>query len=275
MNLIGKSVIIPGASRPFGRAIARRFGKQGATLVCPILDWPESIEEMTSEFNGSGFNFHTLRCDLQDRDQVIKLVDFTGSITGSVDFLINNIERGGMPIVHGGYERPCNRDQWDLEMNTTLKAKWLLFSHFSPMMNRNGGAAVVNISSCAAIVGRNGPAAAFYADAYSAANRAVSSFTETWARSASPEIRVNELMVGLVSHRHGEHTRGWATLSEAERQAVNDAILLGRTGMPEEIAEAVYFLAVHATYMTGAIMRVDGGLALGKNSVPPLPPGIL
>lgn len=276
MNLKGKTAIIPGASRAIGRAIARRFGEEGATLICPVFDWPDSIEEMQSEFEAAGYNFHITHCDLQNKEEVIELKKFTLEHCRKVDFLINNIERGGMPIVHGSYDLAHNSKQWDLEINTTLKSKWLLFHNIFPIMNtETSGGAVVNISSVAAMTGRSGPGAFFFNDGYSAANRAISSFTETWAREAAPNIRVNELMIGLVKHRHGEHTRGWETLTEKQQSEIQQSTLLQRTGSPQEIADAVYFLAVNATYMTGALLRMDGGLVLGHSEVPPMPPGIL
>ncbi len=276
MTLTGKSALIPGASRAIGRAIARKFGEQGTTLICPVFDWPKSIADMKSEFLKAGFDFHVKQCDLQSKQEVIKLKKFTQEHCSKVDFLINNIERGGMPIVHGGYDLPHNSDQWDLEINSTLKSKWLLFHYISPLIKSTyHGGAVVNISSVASMVGRSGPGAAFFNDGYSAANRAISSFTETWARESAPNIRVNELMIGLVKHRHGEHTRGWEAMSNKQREEVKDSILLNRTGSPDEVADAVYFLAVQATYMTGALLRMDGGFSLGQNTVPQMPPGIL
>ncbi len=275
MQLEDKTVLIPGASRPIGRAIARKFAGHGATLVLPVYDWSESIVEMKKEFTSSGFNFFIVPADLRKRDEVIKLTEFIQDQTKYLDFLINNIERGGMPAVHGSYDLPQNEDQWDLEFDTTVKAKWLLFHHLFPLMNQRTGGAVVNISSVAGITGRSGAAAVFFNDGYSAANRAIQSFTETWAREAAPTIRVNELVLGLVQHRHGEGTRGWATLSEQEKAVIQRDILLGRTGLPQEVAEAVYFLAVQATYITGTSLRMDGGFALGANKVPPMPTGIL
>jgi 3-oxoacyl-[acyl-carrier protein] reductase len=275
MRLQGKTVLIPGASRPIGRAIARKFANHGATLILPVYDWPESILEMEEEFTTAGFIFFIFPADLRKKTEVVRLSKFISTQTKFLDFLINNIERGGMPVVHGSYDLPQNEDQWDVEFDTTVKAKWLLFHHLFPLMQERTGGAVVNISSIAGITGRSGAAAVFFNDGYSAANKAIQSFTETWAREAAPSVRVNELVLGLVQNRHGEGTRGWATLSRQEKEYIHRDILLGRTGLPQEVANAVYFLAVEATYITGTSLRMDGGFALGGSKVPPMPTGIL
>lgn len=275
MQLRGKTALIPGASRPIGRAIARKFASHGATLILPVYDWPESILEMQEEFTAEDFKFFIFSGDLRKKEHVVRLREFIKQQTHSLDFLINNIERGGMPVVHGSYDLPHNEDQWDVEFDTTVKAKWLLFHHLLPLMHERTGGAVVNISSIAGISGRSGPAAVFFNDGYSAANKAIQLFTETWAREAAPALRVNELVLGLIRSRHGEDTRGWATLSAQEKVSIESEILLGRTGFPQEVADAVYFLAVQATYITGASLRMDGGFILGGRKVPPMPHGIL
>lgn len=275
MSLQGKVALIPGASRPIGRAIARKFASEGATLILPVHDWPESITEMEEEFQTAGFAFFSSAVDLRQDEEVKALAKSVKTRFGAVDFLINNIERGGMPVVHGSYDLPHNKDQWDLEIATTMKAKWLLYRNIFPLMQERPGGAIVNISSIAAITGRSGAAALFFSDGYSAANRAVQSFTETWAKEAAPELRVNELMLGLIQHRHGEGTRGWENLSDLEKKDVFASILLERTGLPEEVAGAVYYLAVEASYLTGSVLRMDGGFILGATRVPPTPPGIL
>jgi 3-oxoacyl-[acyl-carrier protein] reductase len=275
MSLKGKFALIPGASRPIGRAIAHKFGTRGAALILPVFDWPESIAEMDREFHGAGFDCLILPVDLRNREEVVGLAAKIKERFGALDFLINNIERGGMPIIHGSYDLPGNRQQWNLELETTLNSKWLLFHHLSGLMQHRAGGAVVNLSSIAAVTGRSGPAAVFFNDGYSAANRAIQSFTETWAREAAPAIRVNELMLGFIRGRHGEGTRGWGMLSEQEKKDLQAEILLDRTGTPEEVAEAVFFLAVEASYITGATLRMDGGFVLGGNRVPPLPSGVL
>jgi len=275
MPLSGKVAMVPGASRPIGRAIAHRFAKEGATLILPVFDWPESIVEMEAEFGACGYRWHTQQIDLRVGREVAAFAATIGALFGRIDYLINNIERGGMPIVHGSYDLPHNSGQWELEFATTLTAKWLLYHHFSPLMQGSLGGAVVNLSSIAALLGRSGPTSAFFSDGYGAANGGIRTFTETWAREMAPSIRVNELMLGLIAFRHGEGTRGWNALEEEQRQEVLTSIPLRRTGEPQEVAETVYFLAVQATYLTGAIVRLDGGMALGSAAVPPTPPGIL
>ena len=267
--------MVPGASRPIGRAIAHRFAKEGATLILPVFDWPESIAEMETEFGACSYRYHAQQVDLRVAREVAVFAADIGERFGHLDYLINNIERGGMPIVHGSYDLPHNSGQWQLELATTLTAKWLLYNHFSPLMAGRQGGAVINISSVAAQLGRSGPTGVMFSDGYSAANGGIRTFTETWAREMAPTIRVNELMLGLIASRHGEETRGWAALEEKQRQEILASILLQRTGEPGEVAETVYFLAVQATYLTGATLRLDGGLALGSAAVPPLPPGIL
>ena len=146
MQLQGKTVIIPGASRPVGREIARRFAKEGANLVLPYFDWPESTEEMKREFEKLHTPHIALPVDLRNSDQVKSMVAAILNTYGSLHILINNVERGGMPVVHGSYDLEHNREQWDMEISTTLKAKWILFTHCLPLLKKSGQGAVVNIS---------------------------------------------------------------------------------------------------------------------------------
>ncbi len=275
MQLDEKVVLLPGASRPVGRAIARKLAEEGATLILPYFDWPESSEDMIREFTDKKYFFSAYPADLTDEKQVKGLFSAIQEKYGALHHLVNNIERGGMPIVHGPYKLPHNENQWDIEINTTLKAKWLLFQHALPLLKENKQASVVNISSISGGIGRSGPAELLFNDGYSAANRAISSFTETWAREGAPEVRVNEIMLGLIRNRHGEGTRGWQSLSTEEKQRIYDHILLNRTGFPEEVAALVFFLLCRASYMTGSVVRMDGGYLLGGEPTTRLPEGIL
>ncbi len=275
MKLQGKTALIPGASRAVGRAMARKLGQEGVRLILPTHDWPESILAMEQEFEESGFDFLSLPIDLRSEGAVKGLITRIQRDFGALHILVNNIERGGMPVVHGSYDLPHNEGQWDLEISTTLKAKWLLFHHSLPLMLEADEGAVVNISSIAGIVGHSGITAPFFNDAYSAANRAISLFTETWAREAAPSVRVNELMLGLIRHRHGEDTRGWEALATDEKKAITEQCLLERIGTPEEVATAILFLIRDAHYMTGSVIRMDGGISLGSQKATPMPKGIL
>jgi 3-oxoacyl-[acyl-carrier protein] reductase len=244
-------------------------------LVLPVHDWPESNLEMEDEFRQMGVPVVVMPVDLRAGEEVASLAAAVREKFGRLDYLVNNIERGGMPVVHGSYDHPHNDGQWELEIATTLTAKWLLYHYCLPLLQAAEGSAVVNISSIAGMTGRSGAAALIFNDGYSAANRAVSSFTETWAREAGPEVRVNELMLGLIRGRHGEGTRGWDTLTAGQRDELVQHAILGRTGTPDEVAAAVWFLAVEAGYMTGTVLRLDGGFVLGGDQVPAMPPGIL
>ena len=275
MQLQGKIALIPGASRAIGRAIARKLAREGVNLILPTFDWPASIQEMEEEFQGLDVDVLVLPVDLREQKQVQEMLATIQKHFGALHILVNNIERGGMPIVHGSYDHTHNYDQWNVEINTTLKAKWLLFHHCLPLMKQSGPGAIINISSIAGLTGRSGPAAFFFNDGYSAANRAISSFTETWAREAAPQIRVNELMLGLIQHRHGEDTKGWSVLNDEEKGRLLTHTLLQRTGTAEEVATAALFLIRDADFMTGSILRMDGGFYLGGELVPDMPEGIL
>ncbi len=275
-ELLGRVALVPGACRPVGRAIAHRFASHGASLVLPVFDdWPESNQEMEREFSAIGCDFICLPCDLTSADQTRQLLAEVKSRYGALHYLINNIERGGMPVVHGSYDLEVNRDQWQLEFDTTLKAKWNLYQHSLGLLRGCKDGAVINISSIAARVGRAGPASVLFNDGYSAANRGIISFTKQWAKELAPAVRVNEVMLGLIDGRHGSGTRGWSLLAENQRQNLIGHILAARTGEPEEVAEFIYFLAVKARYLTAAVVPFDGGYLSGGSSVDDMPDGIL
>ncbi len=261
--------MVLGASRGVGRDIALTLAGKGVNIIAPYYDWPDDCEELVRQFEALEGHHLTMRADLRQVNEVREVAARIKSEYGRLDILINNIERGGMPIVHG----PYTPEQWELEMTTTLRAKWLVFQETLPLLKKGAQGAVVNISSIAGLIGRAGPAGLIFNDAYAAANRAVSSFTETWARQAAPTVRVNELMLGFIESRHAEGTRGWEMLNDEERQAIVGRSLLARTGQQAEVSRAVLFLVRDATYMTGAVMTMDGGFHLGHDAVSGMPPG--
>ena len=174
-------------------------------------------------------------------------------------------------MVHGSYVP----QQWDLEMQTTLRAKRWVFECALPHLKASGDAVVINFSSIAAIVGRSGPAAMIFNEGYAAANRGVSLLTETWARMGAPCVRVNEVMLGLIATRHAEKTRGWGLLSETCKKALLDHTLLQRTGTLDDVVKTVLFIIKDAPFMTGTVIRLDGGYILGGEEVGAMPEGVV
>lgn len=274
MEVHGKRALVLGAARGIGRAIARALAQEGARLALPWLDWPESVATLQTEFGSEGRHL-LMAADLRQEAAVAALCSRIAQEWGGLDIVINNIERGGMPVVHGDYSRPVNHEEWELELDTTVRAKWLVWRQSLPLLQRAEQAVVVNISSIAGLVGRSGPASLLFSDGYAAANRALGVLTEQWAREGAPRIRVNEVMLGLIASRHGPGTRGWQQLTPEQRQALSGHVLLERIGRPEEVAQAVLFLVRDADYCTGTVLRVDGGYLLGGEPVADMPPGLV
>ena len=275
MKLSEKNGLVLGATRGIGLAIARKLAERGVRLALPWFDWPDSCRDMEKEFAAMNMGHITMQADLRDQDSVVDMVQTINAQFGSLHILVNNIERGGMPVVHGSYHRQENRKQWQLEMDTTLHAKWLVFEQSLDLLRRAEQASVVNISSIAAITGRSGPAGMLFNDGYAAANRGIASLTENWARIGAPSIRVNEIMIGLIDRRHGPGTRGWDLLDRDSKEKLLEHTLLGRTGTPEEVADAVLFLIRDADFMTGSTIRLDGGYLLGGEKVGSMPDGVV
>lgn len=271
MRLTQKVALVLGAIKGIGKAIGLALAAEGAAVALNFYDWEESLEDLRRDFSNQSSPYLIIRTNLLKTERVEGLISRVIDRFGRLDILINNIERGGWPIVHG----PYNREQWDLELATTLRAKRWVFEAALPHLKAGGGGVVVNISSIAGIVGRSGPAAGVFNEGYAAANRGISLLTETWARMGAPEVRVNELMLGFCETRHGEGTRGWGLLTAEQRQALLDHTLLGRTGTMEDVVKAVLFVVRDAPFMTGSVLRLDGGYVLGGDRVEPMPPGVL
>jgi 3-oxoacyl-[acyl-carrier protein] reductase len=271
MNLTGKTALVLGAVKGIGLGIGLSLARAGAGVALTHFDWEESLDACRQAFSPFGENVMPLRCDLRDPEQVRDMIRQVNARFGRLDILINNIERGGWPVVHGPYVQ----EQWDLEMATTLRAKWQVFDAALPLLQASGEGVVVNLSSIAGLVGRSGPAGLIFNDGYAAANRGVSLLTETWARRGAPTVRVNEIMLGIVETRHGPGTRGWDLLSEDQRRAVIDHTPLGRCGRIDDVVRAVRFIIADAPFMTGSVLRIDGGYVLGGEKSLPMPEGVL
>lgn len=271
MDIAGKTALVLGSVKGIGKGIALALCRAGARLALTYFDWEEELERLRGELAVAGGDHLILKTDLRQVEEIDPMVQAVINRFGRLDILVNNIERGGWPAVHGAY----TREQWDLEIETTLRAKRWVFSAALPHLKASGDGAVINLSSIAALVGRAGPAAPVFNDGYAAASRSVSLLTETWAREAAPEVCVNEIMLGFVDTRHGPGTRGWGLLRDSEKQAILDHTLLGRTGSIQDVVKAVLFVLREAPFMTGSVLRLDGGYVLGGERVPTMPKGVV
>ncbi len=262
--------LVLGAIRGIGRSIALALLEEGVRVAASYFDWEAHLPQMQEAFARTGTDHLIAAADLREQGQVAALVNQVIDRFGRIDILVNNIERGGWPVVHGAYT-PA---QWNLEMETTLRAKHWAFESAIPHLKAAKDACVINLSSIAALVGRSGPAGVVFNDGYAAASRGVSALTETWARVGAPEVRVNEIMLGFFETRHAESTRGWGMLTEDQRQAILDHTLMGRTGTIDDVVRMTLFLIKEAAFMTGSVIRLDGGYVLGGDRTGPLPEGV-
>jgi 3-oxoacyl-[acyl-carrier protein] reductase len=271
MKLKGSVALVLGAIKGIGKGIALALANAGVKVALNYFDWTEELEALKKDFKDTGQEHLILRTNLLKTKAIPGMIEKTVERFGRLNILINNIERGGWPAVHGSY----NQQQWDLEMETTLRAKRWVFDAALPHLKAAGNGIVINFSSIAGIVGRSGPASLIFNDGYAAANRAISLLTETWARMGAPEVRVNEIMLGFFKTRHAEKTRGWGVLSNRQKKAILDHTLLKRTGSIEEVVKAVLYIVKDAPFMTGTVLRLDGGYVIGGETVGKIPKGIL
>ncbi|MBF0227328.1 MAG: SDR family oxidoreductase [Desulfobacterales bacterium] len=271
MNLKDKVALVLGSIKGIGKEIGMSLCEEGAKVALTYFDWEEHLEPMRTTFDKKNYDYLISKINLLETEKIHNLIEKIIKKFGKIDILINNIERGGWPIVHG----PYTEEQWNLEMETTLRAKWWVFNSVFPYLKLSNNGNVINISSIAGIVGRCGPASYIFNDGYSSANRGISLLTETWARLAAPNVRVNEIMLGFFETRHGENTRGWGLLTDEQKQAILDHTLISRTGKIDDIIKTVLFILNDAPFMTGSIIRLDGGYVLGGEKVHPMPKGVI
>lgn len=271
MELKDNVALVLGAIKGIGKGIGLSLADKGVKVALTYFDWEENLDETQQDFAQIGKDHLIIKTNLLETDKITGLVKKVIDRFGRLDILINNIERGGWPVVHG----PYTQEQWDIEMATTLRAKRWVFDSALSHLKASGESVVINLSSVAGIVGRSGPASYIFNDGYAAANRGISLLTETWARMGAPQVRVNEIMLGFVETRHGEKTMGWDLLSDEQKTSLMDHTLLGRAGSIEDVVKAVLFVIKDAPFMTGSVLRLDGGYIIGGEKVAQMPEGVL
>ncbi|MBU1171755.1 MAG: SDR family oxidoreductase [Proteobacteria bacterium] len=265
-----KVALVLGAVKGIGKAIGLALAQRGIRTALTWYDWEDSLDSMIHDFSQTGTDHEIIKINLLETETIQSMVEQVIRRFGRLDILVNNIERGGMPIVHGSY----TRNQWDLEMGTSLRAKQWVFEAAYPYLKQSPDGLVINFSSISGMVGRSGPVSYLFNEGYSALNRGISLLTETWARLGAPQIRVNEIMLGIMDTRHGHGTRGWGLLPESVRHEIIEHTLLGRTGNSDDVVKTCLFLIEDAPFMTGSVIRLDGGYVLGGDRIYPMPPGV-
>lgn len=242
-----KTVIVTGGAQGIGRAVAQRFAAEGYRVVVAdinvdvALDTAAELRELTGNPDVLGS-----RLNVTDAEQVASLYGGLVGEYGGVDVLVNcaGITRDGRLV-------KMEEADWDAVLGVNLKGPFLMGREFARRVNGNGGV-IVNISS---IVGEDGN---FGQSNYGAAKAGLINLTKTWARElARAKVRVNAVLPGFTE------TPMTAAVPEKALEAVKGKTPMGRMARPEEIANAVYFLASdEASFITGETLRVDGGLSL-------------
>jgi 3-oxoacyl-[acyl-carrier protein] reductase len=254
MLLKEKVALITGGGSGIGRATAVRFAGEGAKIVICDLD-EEGLDETCQRVAESGAEAVQMVGSVTDRDKVQSMVDAAIKQFGRLDILINNagITRDGLTVRYKNDEMTFMPDErWDAVLEVNLKGTWLCSQIAAAQMIRQGSGRIVNTSSVAAL-GNIGQAN------YAASKAGVIGLTKTfaleWARFG---IAVNCVAPGAVS------TRMTSTIPEKIMAGLIQTIPYRRLAEPEEIAAVHAFLASdEASYITGQVIFIDGGLTAG------------
>ncbi len=241
---MNQTVLITGASRGIGRAIATRFAKEGCSLVINCSKSPEELYRLKEELESI---YHvSVLADVGDVGDIIYITTLFEKIQvqfSSLDIVINNAG-----ISHVGLLHQMTDKEWQKVINTNLNSVFYTSRAAIPGMLKKKAGKIINISSVWGNVGASCEVA------YSASKGAVNSFTKALAKELAPSnIQVNAIACGCID------TTMNACFSEEERLTLAEEIPAGRFGTPEEVAELVFSLATGHHYLTGQILTFDGG----------------
>ena len=267
MRFSGKCVVITGAASGIGRAATLLFAREGATVFAADLNLA-GAEAVSRE----GENIVPVACDVCDVAQIKALMDHAAGTCGGIDVVFNNAGAGGARAPIDEIEA----DDWDTTFHLLARSVAMGIRYAAPHMKHRPGASVINTSSIAAV----GPG--YSPTAYAVAKAAVLHLTKCAATDLSQYgIRVNAVQPGFIN------TNIFTASVEMPDELVDSAKAMikqmssqaqpvGRPGMPDDIANAVAFLASDAaSFMTGASLIVDGGITVGpRHSWDPEAPGM-
>ena len=246
----GQVAVVTGSAHGIGAAIARRFAREGASVVIADLD-EQQARATAGSISADGGRAIGVGVDVGRADAVQAMVDQTMGAYGRIDILVNNA--GDVTISRHFLQ--TDEAWWDHFLTTNLKSMYLTCRRIAPIMAAAGGGCIINMSSGGATRAHRGMVA------YDASKGGVEALTRSLALELAPyRIRVNSVVPGLIVTRP-EHAEPVAD----ERRA--QTVPLGRGGTPEDLAGPTVFLAsADAAYMTGSTVVVDGGVLVQQRS---------
>lgn len=240
----GKKVIVTGAARGIGQAIALRFAEEGAELALCDLN-TEYLEETAAAAKDNGARVECYSIDVGDFDAVKAVVKQIGSDLGGVDVLVNNAG-----ITKDGFMMRMSEKDWDAVLNVNLKGAFAFTKATTRLMMKQRSGSIVNIASIIGLIGNAGQCN------YAASKGGVIAMTKSVAKEmASRNIRANAVAPGFIQ------TAMTDALPEENKKAMMNLIPLDRLGEPRDVANAVLFLASdEAGYITGQVLNICGGM---------------